>query len=75
MILSFLQGGFDWIARTRLGEVAKKVTLVSVSPMPFNCRIQTFGKAVNVQEFEEKYDVACVPQKNIDLVPPFLPFR
>ena len=29
------QGGFDWVAREELGELAKSITFFAVMPMPF----------------------------------------
>lgn len=47
-------GGFDWIARRALADCAD-VTVFGVVPMPFNCRIDEFGRTVLVQMFEPEY--------------------
>jgi len=63
------QGGFDWIAHEVLGhELFKQLTFYAVMPMPFNCRVQEFGKLVPVQEFKRRYRVGCVPGSEIDSV-------
>ena len=52
------QGGFDWFAKDILGEeLLNKITICGIMPMPFNCRIETFGKLVNVQELKKKYSM------------------
>jgi len=67
------QGGFDWFAKDILGEeLLNKITICGIMPMPFNCRIETFGKLVNVQELKKKYSIGVMPLKKlpecIDLV-------
>lgn len=67
------QGGFDWFAREILGpELLEKITIVGVMPMPFNCRIEEFGKLVHVQELKKKYSIGVVPrsafEKSRDLI-------
>ena len=55
------QGGFDWLGKEVLGDVAEDVVLFSILPMPFNCRIVEFGKRVFVQEFKRRYKVGATP--------------
>jgi len=58
------QGGFDWFASEILGkELLDMVVLCGVMPMPFNCRIEAFGKRVHVQELKKKYSVGAIPHK------------
>ena len=48
------QGGFDWFAKDILGtELLSKIVIIGLMPMPFNLRIETFGKLVKVQEFKK----------------------
>mmetsp|Transcript_122119 Transcript_122119/g.380171 ORF Transcript_122119/g.380171 Transcript_122119/m.380171 type:complete len:407 (+) Transcript_122119:70-1290(+) len=63
------QGGFDWIAEEILGpELFRTLTVYAVMPMPFNCRIQTFGKEVHVQELKRRYRVGCTPASALEEV-------
>lgn len=55
------QGGFDWIARDVLGELCSQLVFFAIMPMPFNCRITEFGKAVAVQEFKRRYRIGTLP--------------
>uniref|UniRef100_A0A7S1I9B2 Opine dehydrogenase domain-containing protein n=1 Tax=Eutreptiella gymnastica TaxID=73025 RepID=A0A7S1I9B2_9EUGL len=56
------QGGFDWVARTVLGEeLMKSVIFFAIMPMPLNCRITDFGKQVHVQVLKKKYRVGALP--------------
>lgn len=60
------QGAFDWFARDVLGEeLLSKVTLMGLMPMPFNCRIEEFGKIVDVQEFKKRYRIGVTPIKDL----------
>merc|ERR1712232_1045454 len=63
------QGGFDWIAYKVLGpEIYNMVTFSSVQPMPFNCRIDTWGRSVKVQVLKQRYDIACQPMEKMQEV-------
>ena len=56
------QGGFDWFAKDILGtELMSKIIIVGLMPMPFNGRIETFGKHVNVQYLKKKYKIGVIP--------------
>mmetsp|Transcript_34267 Transcript_34267/g.71336 ORF Transcript_34267/g.71336 Transcript_34267/m.71336 type:complete len:507 (-) Transcript_34267:463-1983(-) len=56
------QGGFDWFARDILGhDLLPQITLVGIMPMPFNCRIDTVGQLVHVQEFKQEYTIGVSP--------------
>ncbi|GEA49580.1 hypothetical protein VIN01S_03840 [Vibrio inusitatus NBRC 102082] len=55
------QGGVDWAAAQVLGEKLNGVTLFSIMPMPFNCRINRYGESVEVQELKRAYKIACSP--------------
>jgi hypothetical protein len=55
------QGGFDWLARNVLGDLASEIVFFALLPMPFNCRITEFGKAVAVTEFKQHYRIATTP--------------
>ncbi|KAJ1616133.1 hypothetical protein T492DRAFT_600077 [Pavlovales sp. CCMP2436] len=46
------KGGFDWQTRDVLGALASEIVFFALLPMPLNCRITEFGKAVAVQEFK-----------------------
>lgn len=56
------QGGFDWIARYALGELREDLTFFTITGMPFNCRIQDYGKLVQVQQLSRAFQVAAVPE-------------
>ncbi|MDT8420058.1 MAG: NAD/NADP octopine/nopaline dehydrogenase family protein [Desulfuromonadales bacterium] len=60
------QGGFDWLAKEVLGDVAEDIVLFSILPMPFNCRIIEFGKRVYVQEFKRRYKIGATPAEHCD---------
>jgi len=67
------QGGFDWFAKDILGtDLLNKIVIMGLMPMPFNCRTETFGKLVSVQEMKKKYSIGVAPKsalpKCIDLV-------
>lgn len=55
------QGGFDYVARDVLGSLVDELVIFAILPMPFNCRITSFGSAVAVQEFKRHYRVAVMP--------------
>lgn len=56
------QGGFDWVARSVLGEeMVKTLNFFAIMPMPLNCRITDFGKQVHVQVLKKKYKVGALP--------------
>jgi len=56
------QGGFDWFAKDILGsELMGKIIIVGLMPMPFNVRIETFGKRTHVQELKKKYSIGVIP--------------
>lgn len=57
------QGGFDWFAKQILGdELLSKIVICGIMPMPFNCRIDEFGKLVKVQELKRNYSIGVLPQ-------------
>lgn len=57
------QGGFDWFAKQILGdELLSKIVICGIMPMPFNCRIEEFGKLVKVQELKRNYSIGVLPQ-------------
>jgi len=60
------QGGPNLVAKTIMGDELKanKYTLAGVMPMPLNCRIEEFGKKVQLAAFKAIYHVATVPAKN-----------
>jgi len=55
------QGGFDWLAKEVLGDLAKDLVFFALMPMPFNCRITEFGKHVAVQVFKSNYRIGTLP--------------
>lgn len=56
------QGAFDWYAREILGDdLMDKIVVMGLMPMPFNCRIEEFGKVVNVQELKRNYTIGVSP--------------
>jgi len=59
------QGGADFVAKEILGEEIKagKVTVAGIIPMPLNCRIDEFGKKVQLAAFKSVYDLASIPAK------------
>lgn len=60
------QGGFDWFAREILGkELIEKISIIGLMPMPFNCRIEEFGKVVDVQELKKRYCIGVTPVKDL----------
>jgi len=60
------QGGVDYIAKEVLGDDirAGKVTVAGIIPMPLNCRIDEFGKRVQLAALKASYDLAAIPAKN-----------
>jgi len=55
-------GGADWVAYEILGEeLFNKITLFTVAPMPFNCRIEEWAQSVKVQVLKRRYDVCAQP--------------
>lgn len=56
------QGGFDWVARDVLGDLADELVFFAMMPMPFNCRITSFGQEVAVQEIKRHYRLGAVPR-------------
>jgi len=61
------QGGFDWFARDILGQdLCGDITLLGLMPLPFNCRITEYGKAVSVQAFKKKYSIGVSPIEDLD---------
>lgn len=61
------QGGFDWFAKEILGdELLSKIVICGLMPMPFNCRIETFGKHVKVQEIKRHYSIGVLPHSAFD---------
>jgi len=61
------QGGFDWFAKQILGdELLSKIVICGLMPMPFNCRIETFGKCVKVQELKRNYSIGVLPSSAFD---------
>ena len=57
------QGGFDWFAKEALGDaLLGEVVLAGVMPMPFNCRIEEFGRVVKVQELKRRFSVGALPR-------------
>jgi len=63
LIVSPGQGGFDWFASEILGaELMSKIVIIGLMPMPFNVRIETFGKHVAVQEMKKKYSIGVLPR-------------
>ncbi len=60
------QGAFDWFARDILGaDLMSKITLMGLMPMPFNCRIEEFGKIVDVQELKKRYRIGVTPIESL----------
>jgi hypothetical protein len=57
------QGGVDFIVREMLGEECRagKCSVAGVIPMPLNCRIDEFGKRVQLAAFKASYDLAAIP--------------
>jgi glyceraldehyde 3-phosphate dehydrogenase len=60
------QGGVDFVAKEVLGDDCRsgKVTVAGIIPMPLNCRIDEFGKRVQLAALKECYDLAAIPSKN-----------
>jgi len=60
-------GGADWIAHEILGdEIYNSITLFTVSPMPFNCRIDEWSRSVKVQVLKQRYDICAQPVSRLD---------
>lgn len=60
------QGGVDFLARACLGDAISNrgVTIAGVLPMPFNCRIEEFGRSVLLHSSKHSYDVATLPSSH-----------
>jgi len=57
------QGAFDWYAQDILGtELMNEIIIIGLMPMPFNLRIETFGKLVHVQMLKQKYSIGVLPR-------------
>lgn len=71
-------GGADWIAHKVLGdELFNDITLFTLSPMPFNCRIEEWSRSVKVQVLKQRYDICAQPvsrmQECIDIASALMP--
>lgn len=56
------EGGFDLCVRNILGpELAEKCTLFSLETLPWACRIQTFGKVVEILGTKKDIDLCVYP--------------
>ena len=60
------QGGVDFIVKEVLGEECRsgKVSVAGIIPMPLNCRIEEFGKKVQLKAFKASYDLAAIPARD-----------
>ncbi|MCP4403647.1 MAG: hypothetical protein GY801_40875 [bacterium] len=66
IIMATPGGAFEWIARKALGSTFDTMCLAVVQPMPYNCRIQEFGRRVNLIGKKSEYKIACYPRSRID---------
>ena len=51
-------GGFDWLCADILGAKLNDVAIAGVPPLPWNCRINDFGKEVFVQGWKNNLRIA-----------------
>jgi len=60
------QGAVDFIAKEVVGDLCRdgKITVAGMIPMPLNCRIDEFGKRVQLAALKYHYDLAAIPAKN-----------
>jgi len=57
----------DWVAHNILGpELCKKLTFMAVLPLPFNCRIEEYGRHVKCQVLKERYNISAMPLSRMD---------
>ena len=59
------QGGVDYIARNALGSKLLDVAVCTIQPMPFNCRVVEYGRAVRCQQFEKDFTVCAAPATSV----------
>merc|ERR1712232_256482 len=59
------QGGVDYVAKEVVGDMCRagKITVAGIIPMPLNCRIDEFGKRVQLAALKYSYDLAAIPAK------------
>eukprot|EP00927_Polykrikos_kofoidii_P073363 TRINITY_DN693_c0_g1_i4.p1 TRINITY_DN693_c0_g1~~TRINITY_DN693_c0_g1_i4.p1 ORF type:complete len:747 (+),score=126.94 TRINITY_DN693_c0_g1_i4:59-2299(+) len=57
------QGGVDYVAKEVVGDLCRagKITVAGIIPMPLNCRIDEFGKRVQLASLKYSYDLAAIP--------------
>jgi len=60
------QGGVDYVAKEVVGDLCRagKITVAGIIPMPLNCRIDEFGKRVQLAALKAYYDLAAIPAAN-----------
>jgi hypothetical protein len=51
-------GGFDWLCADILGDKLNDVVIAGIPPLPWNCRINDFGKEVFVQGWKNNLRIA-----------------
>jgi hypothetical protein len=56
------RGGFDWSAFSCLGSRAKDLTLFGLQTLPWACRIEQFGRSVNVMGVKARVELAARPE-------------
>ncbi|HJK96966.1 MAG TPA: NAD/NADP octopine/nopaline dehydrogenase family protein [Polyangiaceae bacterium LLY-WYZ-14_1] len=57
------QGGLDLVATEELADeiAGGSLTVAGIVPLPLNCRIEEFGRRVDLAAFKDSYDLAAVP--------------
>jgi len=60
------QGGCEFVAKEIIGDLLAlgEVTMAGVIPMPLNCRIDEWGKKVQLAALKATYDLATIPAGN-----------
>ena len=51
-------GGFDWLCASILGDKLNDVVIAGIPPLPWNCRINEFGREVFVQGWKNNLRIA-----------------
>jgi hypothetical protein len=58
------RGGFEWESAVRLGQDHPSLTVFGLQTLPWACRIEEFGHAVQVKGSKAVVEVASLPEDN-----------
>ena len=58
-------GCFDWTATKVFKKLGKCVTIAGIAPLPYVCRIATYGAEVNLMGIKHKVGMATLPSNRI----------